>query len=305
MSIATGTASGYTDLLDKLATFLTGAPGWTQLAVNTTSYGYNGDTVDKEYFFKAPGLSGSEVIYLNVQAFHNTSAGYYNWRLAGALGYNASQPFAAQPGVSPFGFMPAWTGSIPYTFIANGQRVIVIAQVGTVFESCYLGKFNPYGSPSQYPYPVAIGGSAAAANTLYSDTSYNHQAFFDPLQLNICMPDNSWTYARNNDTGGSGQNAITVWPWRYGSQNTQQPTWLQANLDGSYPLFAARIEERQPQGYGVTATPNLLGELDGVFFTSGVGLSQGSTITVGSATYLALQNIFRTAANNFAAILEA
>jgi hypothetical protein len=52
-------------------------------------------------------------------------------------------------------------------------------------------------------------------------------------------------------------------------------------------------------------TANELGELDGVFFTPGVSITSGSTITIGANTYLALQNTFRTAVNNFAAILEA
>lgn len=303
MSVATGTATNYLDLLNRLSTFLTGL-GWTKLGDNTTSYSFGGDTVDHEIFMEAPGLSGTEAIYLNFQAYHNTSSGYFNFRLAGATGYNAAQPFAAQPGISPFSYMPLWNNSIPYTFIANAQRVIIVAQVNTVIESCYMGKFNPYGSPSQYPYPVAIGGTANQNNILFSDNSFNHQAFFDPLALYICMPDNSWNWVSNQNVSGSSLNNITLWPWVYGANNVRKPTWMQPNLDGSYPLLAARIEERFPQGSS-TATPNMLGELDGVFFTPGQSLSAGSTITVGGQTYLAVQNTFRTASTNFAAILEA
>jgi hypothetical protein len=297
MSIQTGTATNYNDLLNKLVTFLTGMATnpWTLLAQNTTSYSYGGDTVVNEVYLKAPGLGGTQSIYVQLQAFFNTSGGYYNWRLAGASGYNSSQLWVAQPGISPFSYMPAWNNSIPYTFIANGQRVIVIAQIGTVYESCYLGLFNPYGSPSQYPYPLAIGGSANANNTVYSDSSFNHQAFFDPLSLYVNWVDGTWRTVSNRDTGGNVQGSFNVFPYVYSGF---APTWMATNLDGSYPLFAARLEMTTP-------SVNVVGELDGVFFTTGASLSSSSTITVGSNTYLALQNAFRTGTNNFAAILEA
>lgn len=273
----------------------TAGNAWTKLADNSTPYTYSGDTVVYECYLKAPGLSGTESIYVQLQAFNNASGGYYNWRMVGATGYNSSQSWVAQPGISPQAYMPCWNNSIPYTFIANGQRVIVIAQVGTVYESCYLGKFLPYGTPSQYPYPLAIGGSAIANTTKYSDTTYNHQAFFDPLALYVCWVDSTWQAVQNTNGGGGAVSSFNVFPFRYVAG---QPTWMTTNLDGSYPVFAARLEMTSP-------STNVVGELDGVYFTPGVSQSSGSTITIGGSTYTVLQNIFRTGTNNFAAILEA
>lgn len=306
MSVSTGTATDYNDLLNKLVTFLTtdatltaAGQNWTKLAQNTTGYTYNGDNVVNEYYLKAPGLSTTEAIYLNFQAYNNVSGGYYNWRLAGATGYNSGQPFSAQPGISPFSYMTAWQNSIPYTFIANGQRVIVIAQIGTVYASCYMGKINTYATPSQYPYPVAVGGNANVNTTKYSDSTFANLAFFDPLALYLCWVDTSWQAAANYNTGGSGQASFNVFPFSYGNNGSSfSPSWMTTNLDGSYPLFAARLEMASPSA-------NEIGELDGVFFVPGTAMSSGSTITVGSNTYLALQNVFRTGINNFAAILEA
>lgn len=300
MSVSTGTATSYTDLLSKLVTFLTtdsaltaAGQAWTLLATNSSPTDGN----DIEVFLKAPGLSGSEQIFIDIAAWHNTSSGFYNWSIYGAQGYNSSQPLSAQPGISPVSYVNLWNGSIPYTFIANGQRVIVIAQIGTVYESMYAGKINVYGTPSQYPYPVVVGGSSIA-QMAYGDTSFNHTAFFDPLALYVCWVDGTWQRFQNRDNGGSILNLNTVWPWAFGDSSNQAPTFMTTNLDGSYPLFAARLEMGSP-------APQLIGELDGVFFTTGASLSTGSTITVGGQTFLALQNIFRTAINNFAAILEA
>lgn len=269
---------------------------WTLNAQNTSGYTYGGDNTVNDVYLEGPGLGGTQEIYIQIQAFYNASGGYYNWRLMGASGYNSGQTFYAQPGASPQSFMPLWNNTIPYTFIANGQRVIVIAQVGTVYESCYLGLFNPYGSPGQYPYPLAIGGSANTNNTVYSDITWNHQAFFDPLALYVNWIDGSWQQVQNQNSGGGVITLFNVFPWSYA--NGYKPTWMAANLDGSYPIFAARLEMASPSA-------NVAGELDGVYFTTGAGQSSGSTITIGSNTYTVLQNTFRTGTANFAAILEA
>jgi hypothetical protein len=306
MSVSTGTATSYIDLLNKLVTFLTtdatlvaAGRNWTKLANSSSSYTLAGDTVDYECYLRAPGLSGAESIYLNLQAFHNGTT-YYNWRMAAATGYNSAQPFIGQPGISPFAFLPLWNGSIPYTFIANGQRAIIVAQVSSVWETAYIGKFNPFGSPSQYPYPVAVGGSSNSNATAYTDTTANHQAFFDPLALYVCDPSNVWQMCRNWDTAGASSSAFNVWPWLSGDATATRisPTNLAANLDGSYPLIPARLEMTTPASA-------MLGELDGVCFIPGASLLSGSSITVGSDTWLAVQNTFRNAVNSFAAIKEA
>lgn len=300
MSIATGTATDYLDLLAKLVTFLTtdsalvtAGQNWSVLASATPAP--NGD--DKWVFLKAPGLSGAEQIYINIAAWHDTSAGMFNWTLTGAAGYNSAQGMFAQPNVSPILYSCFWNNSIPYTFIANGQRVIVIAQIGSVFESFYAGKINTYGTPSQYPYPLFIGGSTNQ-QIAAGDTSFSHSAFFDPNAAYLCWVDGTWQLFRNRDSGGGINTTNTIWPWAFGGTSAQAPTQITTDLDGGYSLLAARLEMTSP-------APNMPGELDGVFFTPGTSLSSGSTVAVGSDTYLALQNIFRTAINNFALIKEA
>lgn len=317
MSVATGTATDYDDLLDRLVTFLTTdatltglGQNWTKLA--DTAVGYtnsHGDAVVYEVYLKAPGLSTTEAIYVQLQAFN--SSGYWNWRMRGATGYNSGQPWASQPGASPDTFLSLWNASIPYTFIANGQRVVVIAQVGTVFESAYLGKFLPYGQPSQYPYPLFIGGTSIVHNTLASDVTGNHSAFFDPTTAYVYWVDGSWQAFQNVSAAGLGTNpdytGRQVWPYIYGGAATE-PTWMQPNLDGTYPLFPTRLEMYSstfPATGSTTPPANALGELDGVFFVPGVSITSGTTITISGVTYLVLQNCFRTAENSFAAIKEA
>jgi hypothetical protein len=308
MSVSSGTAASYTDLLAKLVTFLTttgsGNPGWTLLGSNTSSpYTYTEpggggavSTIVDEYYLEAPGLSGSEQIYINIHAFYDTALGTFNWRMKGATGYNSSATFFAQPGTSPDTFLHLWNNSIPYTFVANGQRVIVIAQVGTVYETCYLGKFNPVGAPAQYPYPLFIGGTSITATLPYSNSTPSHHAFFDPQTAYVYWIDGSWQPFQNHNSADSIMAVENVWPWAFGL-SSYSPSELLPNLDGSYPLFRATLEMTTPAG-------NVLGFLDGVFYAPGTSLASGSTITIAGQTYMAVQDVYRTATNNFAAILQ-
>ena len=301
MSTSTGTATSYLDLLNKLRTFLTtdatltaAGQNWTELKTNSTPYTSGQDTVDFETYLKAPGLSGTESIYINIRAFHFTASDYYNWEMRAAQGFNTSQSFIAQPGISPSTYMYMWNQSIPYWFIANGQRVIVIAKISTVYEMAYMGKFLPYGTPGQYPYPVCVGGCGASNGDLrFSDTSFSHLAFWDPNGLQVCGPDNGWYLFQNFNTGGVMQQPNTVWPWVYYLSN--RPTWMSPNLDGGYPIFQARLEM-------LTPSINMLGELDGVGYTTGNANSSESTINDGTNTWMVVQNVFRTGADNYCAV---
>lgn len=324
MSVLTGTATDYIDLLAQLRNFLkTDATlvglgqNWTELATNSTPYtvvdASVSNTVDFETFLRAPGLSGTEQIYVNIQAYHNAGNDIWNWRMKGAIGFIALGPgstFQNQPGSSPDAFMLLWNQPITFWFIANGQRVIVVAKITTIYESCYLGKLLPYGTPSQYPYPLVIGGTSGSggpvplpvnlpgnANLRYSDTTNMHAAFFDPLILYWCDLNSAWRGICHWSIYGGGHSngsLDAVWPWQYG--DGAAPDFIEPNLDGSYPLFAARLE------INTLLTPEVLGELDGVFFTTGFGSSSESTLTVGGDTYYVFQSCFRTAKEFFVAL---
>lgn len=336
MSATSGTATDYLDLLGKLRTFLTTdstlvslSQNWTELATTSVPYSRleaNGqtNTVEFETFLKAPGLSTTEQIYINIGAYSNSGSNIYNWRLKGAIGYLSGSNFFTQPGSSPDAHIYLWSASIPYWFIANGQRAIVIAQVSGVYESMYVGKFLPDGTPGQYPYPLFIGGCGGDASPLglsqaydvnscsrnHSDVTNLHAAFFDPacaFHMDQAGNWQVWNHWNNNADEHSGTTNNTIWPYADAGDsglNAVSPgtqggmKWMTTNLDGSYPLLPVRLEQ-------VTPSINLLGTLDGVFATTGDGNSPGSTLTVGGATYYCFQDTFRSARQNFAAFLYA
>lgn len=330
MSTSSGTATDYIDLLAKLRTFLTTdttlvslGQNWTELHTNATPYTRvdfgQTNTVEFETYLRAPGLSTTEEIFVQLQAFTNAGTGIFNWRLRGAVGYISANDWFHQPGASPDAFLYLWNAAIPYWFIANGQRVIVAAQVSAEYESMYLGKFLPDATPGQYPYPLFIGGGGAdatplggtqgndatAANLAHSDVSNFHAAFFDPACAFICDLNGVWQVFNHWNNGGDGHatsstNQINPYADNGSSAAGQATTpggmkWMTTNLDGSYPLLPVRLEQVNP-------SPNLLGTLDGVFATTGDGNSPGSTLTVGSDTYYCFQDTFRSARQNFVAL---
>jgi hypothetical protein len=335
MSVSTGTATDYLNLLSLLRTFLTTdatltglGQNWTELHYNSTPYSHTEtnaqvNTVEAETYLVAPGLSTTEQIYVSIGAYTNGVSGIFNWRLKGALGYAAGSDFFHQPGTSPDAFVYLWNSSIPYWFIANGQRVIVIAQISTVYEVLYMGKFLPDATPGQYPYPLFIGGTGGDGTSInagaqgadptapsrgHSDVTNFHGAFFDPACSFHCDVSAAWQ-VWNHWSGGNDAHAGTtnnqINPYAddgfSGTNMTTTPggmKWLVTNADGSYPLLPVRLEQIQ-------TSINVLGTLDGVFATSGEGNSAGSTYTVGGQTYLVVQDTFRSARQNFAAFLYA
>ena len=115
-----------------------------------------------EHIWKAPGNDDASGIYVGVLRFTDVGADYDNLRLGGFTGFDIGQAFADQPGAVTRPVLPLLrVGSMPYWFVANGRRVVIIAKVSTTYESAYLGFIDTYANPNQFAYPLAVGGSMA------------------------------------------------------------------------------------------------------------------------------------------------
>jgi|HubBroStandDraft_2_1064218.scaffolds.fasta_scaffold26188_2 hypothetical protein len=311
MSATTGTATDYLDLLAKFRAFVTtdsalvaAGQNWTELKTNSTPYNVvdntQTNTVEFETYLKAPGLSTTESIYMQLQAYQNVSANIFNWRLRGAAGFLTGSDWFHQPNPSPDAYAYLWDQPITYWFIVNGQRAIIIAKISTVYESMYIGKFLPYGTPSQYPYPLLIGGGGFqgaggnVANLRFSDTSPSHRAFFDPQGVYYCHPDSSWQ-ALSNWTGVSQNNQNVIWPWQTNITRGQRGAFMATDLDGTYTVFPSRFNNNTPSN-------NVLGEFDGVGMVTGFSNASENALTIGSDSWIVFQDTFRTALDNFCAV---
>lgn len=290
MAIQTGTATDHKDLLNLLHTFLTGLVSnpWTA----------NRFTSSDELFLQGQGSSGTDEIYCSIKIDESVPSDYFNWRVAGAIGYSSTNDQANQPGASQLNYMALWDGSIPYWFIANGRRFIVIAKVSTTYHALYMGFILPYATPSEYPYPLFIGGETSFQGKRWSVTDENNRCFWDPGESGSWLYRNDGQWLDWVNFGGTSTETIrtnrNVMPYvsdadNFRSIGTGKPP------GGEYPLIPTVLIERSP-------TEAIMGEFEGVFAVSGFGNASENTVDIGGDDHLVVQNIFRTDRWDYAAI---
>ena len=279
-------------------------PPWTSLRRTTGT----------EMIWQGPGNGGLDQVIVGAQIFSNVSADYYNWRLGGFTAFDSSLAFDMQAGyVGGFGqssnspVLPLWNSTIPFWFIASGRRVIVIANVSTVYVSCYLGLLASYMAPGAFPYPLVVGGSMAwensepAANSTSWRWSYSgpEMAAF-PIGRTATIPFDTGAGLRlrlingvwrgfsssSVNTGGPGG----IWP--YGWVNPSSWDW-RPDLDGGYSLLPIVLMD---------GTPNVFGELEGVKAMTGFSQAVGNTVVINGISYLVVQNTFRNTESDYFAV---
>jgi len=354
MAFTSGTATNYLHLLTLLNTYATGGGGsnvptasqWTSMR-NTTSTSTTGSltyTV-QEMILRGPG-AGSDSIYAGALTVSNVTGDYYNWKIGCFTGFSTAQAFELQAGYSgetphPVHFT-LWDGSIPYWFIVNGRRIIVVAKISTVYVICYLGFILPYASPGQFPYPVMVGGNLSfGAESLpavtssryrWSDTTISNSNFpfagavqglsnlspfsgrsatrarvasgtwrdfwaaqgngFNPSDFGPSTNAHFDTGSGNFDTIPSLSHSGLIWPTYFGC------TEMDPNIDGTFPLFPIVLVTGPATGDAADA----LGEVEGVYWVTGQGLSAEDVVTVSSVNHLVIPNVFRNGVEHFVAV---
>lgn len=289
MAVETGTATSAADLFARLRTFITTTLGWTQLLTEASP---------NRVLYQAPGLSGLEEIHIGFRLYEDVPGdtyGFYGWM---ARAYDSGLDMQAQPGDSGDRFHPLWETSIPYWFIGNGQRIIIVTKVATTYWASYLGKFLQYGTPGEYGQPYYLGMPNSGA-IRYSTISENVRNFFDPSNSLVLLPNGTWVTVSNFvENNGESATSSGIWVHPYTTEDAAVRTrWreLRDNPDGSYQCFPLILCGDNPDY-------NTYGELDGAFAVSGFSAASEDTLTVGADTYIMVQNGFRTARYYFAAL---
>lgn len=195
-----------------------------------------------------------------------------------------------------------WNQQIKYWLAANGRHYRMVAKISSVYESMYMGFPLPYGLPTQFPYPLVVGGAACptttAAYNRYSSTQADHRAFPNPYadDAEICTAS---IFDTTDDYGTlkilQGTNWVkfygiinSVWPYYSGPNSSYGYDYyypfrrlLRENIDGSRPLFPAVPMMSSP-------VKNIVGELQGIFAVPAFGgMAAEDPITIGSDTYIA------------------
>jgi hypothetical protein len=300
-----GTATDYKDLLSLLRTFLT---THTDLVNATPSQAWTElrwDTPDEyEIILKGPGLAGDDEIYVGIQTYSNVGDDYYNWRLQGFTGYLAGNAFADQPGAIQ-DYPPCLAlhdSSIPYWFVADGRRFIVVARVSSVYEAAYMGLLLPYGLPSQLPYPLVVGGSITGElGYRWSLQSVTHRQFISPGARFGLESDEYRSFSTLRLLHGNWLSVRNFYSseyelyryrhtWPYGDQWAND-VWeaMRDNIDGSYPVFPIQVYAEDPED-------NLFGELAGCLAIPGFSVAAEDIVQIGGVDHLVIPNVYRSGA---------
>ena len=297
MAFQVGTATDILDLYNKLRDFLvadtalvTAGENWTQIVGNTGTL-----VAADQIVLQGPGTSGTDEILVGMETSINATSDYFNLEFSGFTTWNPSIAFASQINSQHSYTINLWNQPMPYWFVANGRRFIVVVRVSDRYMSAYCGFILPYVLPNLWPYPLFIGASSRQPTWRYSQVSPNMSGFFHPGETNavLLFPDVIWRGVVNQYDAGSGsegrRDSVNIQPFHYDFSPVRE------NLDGSYNLDQARIDCSSPY----TAQ---LGALQGVFRVSGFANNAENIVTHGGVDHLVFPNVYRVVWDDFAAI---
>ena len=260
-----------------------------------------------QYMWQAPGNDGTSQIFLGLHSLYRTGTDYYNWELTAYDGYVAGKNLREQPGRHAGLWLALWQNSIPYWFVADGRRVMIVAKIQSQYEVAYLGFYDSFFSPSQNPYPMCLGGAMALLSTgtpywhdgtlRWASVTNVHKAFTHSeggtvyqAQMRVRGLDGVWLPFQSSNSDNLWWTATTeniIWPY-FGDLNL-----LDVCHDGSYALFPVML---------IAGAPNPMGQLAGVFAITGQGITAESLIRQGPVDHLVVQNINRSDRNDFLAV---
>lgn len=300
-----GGTLAYEKVLAAIKT-LAEANGWVTVRSVTSG--------DHELILQGEGLSGTEEIFIGFKCYHSVPGDYYNMASASMVGYVAGNTFEAQPGIKITG-VPCHNNAVTYFLAANAQHIKGCFKVGTpVYEHFYLGKGFAYARPGEYPSFLISGGMLdGALPTRFSDSAHSFPykgAGGAPNFMYMRNQAGAWVLPR-------------AWPWldTSGANTRLAGTTATANqrclvaYGGQYTPLPIMLMD---------ATPNVYGELDGVFMVSGFNngvenvMQIGGTpvdqtgltpleavddiIAAGGRAFLVLQDVTRTGWRDFIAM---
>lgn len=327
MALEIGTATDAADLWDKLLTFLTSDSALTG-AGEEWSDDWSGDG-GNEHVLVGPGMSGTDEIYVGMRLHVDTDADEHWIEFRGMTGIiSAGEAVEDHINVQPEPVLMFIDNSVMnYWFVANGRRFMIALKISTTFESCYAGFFLPYATPTEYPYPMFIGGTAgpdtgaSQSPRSWRESLSGHSAYpwpwaddginrantvFPPAYS--MTPDGTWMgYSNSNElqegcignvSRGNYLSSDDASPQNddyYLSNGVFEDGWTDLYGGGKY-LMPIHLFECSPgrQTYGV---------LQGAFRCQAEYVSAEDVITIDAVDYLVVQNIARNDNNDFFAMV--
>ena len=184
-----------------------------------------GSTGEREIILEGVG-SGADQIFVGWRSFTDATSGARNFELAGFTGFNSALAWDLQPGVSPGRFesandtgcyVPLTAAAINYWISVTPRRIIAWFRVGSAYPNMYLGFMNPFGTSTEYPYPLYVGGTTNDWNSLANTNQIGNSSFADPIRWIalatstgpsiVRLPGGTWASIANSTSNGSTRSA--------------------------------------------------------------------------------------------------
>lgn len=332
MAFQTGTATDCFDLYEKLIAFLTAdaelvgaSQNWTNVwhpPHDSNSSGIAGHDI----VLRGPGLTSTDQVYIGLSLRPDLLNDSAELRMSGMTGViPSSESYSAHVNSSPLNVKCFLRGSnaMDYWFVANGRRFIMVAQVSTVYEALYGGLFLPYGDPTQYSYPLFIGGTAGANDLGGEPTDWRsvdaaHTTFhrservsagsfpYGPSAM-MLSPSGDWLKIAITDAQDQ---TVGTTPWMFGTNADFGIQKLSSTLHWGYTEFAARVIQTYDDEFVLnpiglvqfSPSDQAYGALEGLYQTPGRGNSAENIITADGVAHVAFPNVFRTGIDQFYAV---
>lgn len=314
MATLTGSATDHNDLWSQFITFITSD---TTLVADGEAWEVMVEHSSTEVVLRGPGLSAQDNIYVGMKLVERPTPDEYEIQLSGMSGILAeATAFDEHVNSAPTHVrMFLDSGPMTFWFAASGRRFVIVVKISTIFQTLYGGFILPYASPTDYQYPLFIGGSAgenagfSATSWRSTDVGHRHfpHSYYDsglvtPRPPSALLMDPAGNWLRCAATGSEGN--IAIGPRRFHSgfgiaatANANNYGYadirdrLQSCLDDSLLLTPLTLMQSNPsdQCYGI---------IDGCYHVPGFGNSSENTV----GDCLVVQDAFRTARGEYWAV---
>jgi len=251
--------------------------------------------------WRAPGADGEQEINISALLYGDASLNTYNLRWYGSRFWDSTRWPADQANSSGERVQYLYNSPMPFTFVANGHRLISVVKVGTFYNAAYLGFHRSYDPPSANPWPCVVAANMDQASRNYAALDNAMHNFWTPGRggMVVHMPNGSWAMHSNlYNTGGTvpvaeGDQYGKVYPSTLYSTG-KRASYLRENIDGSYTLIPCTLLNFNPR--------HASGELDGAYWVSGFNNTAENVVRRDGFAHLCFPNINRTEIADFAAI---
>ncbi len=311
MATFTGTSTNVVEMVKSILTFLCDPATFGSGNEWKLVYPAIISDVADNIIIKGVG-DGEDDIYIGMSIKPASATGQIDVLLNGFAGYDAGLEWREQPGGINHVTVPTMS-LLKDTFMtfwvsATTSRIIIVVELSTQYEGCYLGLMKPIAIERQYPYPLVIGGSYYEGG-LFADTGPGHSIFANPgtgiakpatgdysTSLRIRRPDGSWRsgYNRNISNVSQYYSDLCVWP-----TNTEPVRTLTVYDDvltlENVIMFPFLLYESKPVG--------LIGQLDGIFWIGNrEDISAKDNILYNNKIYKVFNNVYRRDNDQYFAI---